>query len=126
MWGTLTLLKKLPAFFFATRNGNEPVRDWLQGLGSDDRRAIGDDIRKAEFAWPVGMPLCRALRHGLWEIRSHIGGKRIARVIFAPRGGRMLLLHGFIKKDRKTPKADLDLAALRMREMKSWERETRM
>ena len=32
--------------------------------------------------WPVGMPLCRALGEGLWEVRSTLPSKRIARVIF--------------------------------------------
>ena len=101
------------------------MREWLQGLDEDDRKLIGDDIRRAEFAWPVGMPLCRSLGRGLWEIRSNVTDKRIARVIFAPFEGRMLLLHGFIKKVRKTPKTDLDLAHKRLKEVSTWERRTR-
>ncbi len=52
-------LKKLPAAFYGTAGGNEPVREWLKGLNDEDRRAIGQDIATAEFGWPVGMPLCR-------------------------------------------------------------------
>lgn len=110
-------LKKLPAAFYATGSGNEPVREWLKGLDEEDRRAIGQDIATAEFGWPVGMPLCRSLGKGLWEIRSNISSGRIARVIFAVIDERMLLLHGFVKKARKTPKPDLDLAGKRMKEL---------
>ena len=59
------------------------------------------------------MPLCRPLGRGLWEVRSDITDGRIARVLFSVEGGRMVLLHGFIKKTRKTPAADLELAIKR-------------
>ena len=71
-------LKRLPVAFYATAAGNEPVREWLKALGGSDRRTIGQDIATAEFGWPVGMPICRSLGNGLWEIRSSIsdGGLR--------------------------------------------------
>tara|TARA_R110000751_G_scaffold71441_4_gene144803 strand:+ start:70109 stop:70273 length:165 start_codon:yes stop_codon:yes gene_type:complete len=50
--------KRLPARFFEAETGNVPVRDWLLSLTQEDRKAIGVDIRTAEFGWPVGMPLC--------------------------------------------------------------------
>lgn len=112
-------LKKLPAAFYATGSGNEPVREWLKDLGDKDRRTIGQDIATAEFGWPIGMPLCRSLGAGLWEIRSNISSGRIARVIFAVVDGHMVLLHGFVKKTQKTPKPDLDLADKRMKEIVS-------
>lgn len=110
-------LKKLPAAFYATPGGNEPVRAWLRELSPDDRRRIGEDIATAEFGWPVGMPLCRSLGRGLFEIRSNVSDGRIARVIFTVADGKMVLLHAFIKKSQKTPRPDLDLAANRAKEM---------
>jgi len=48
---------------------------------------------------------------GLHEVRTNLPGNRIARVIFyVDSKQRMVLLHGFIKKTRATPDADLDLA----------------
>jgi phage-related protein len=38
-------------------------------------------------------------------------------VVFCLAEGRMVLLHGFIKKTQKTPKIDLDLALKRMKEI---------
>ncbi len=110
-------LKKLPAAFFETGRGNKPVREWLCSLGEGERRLIGYDIATAEFAWPVGMPLCRSLGNGLWEIRSSIGNGRVSRVIFAVVDEQMVLLHGFVKKTRKTPKPDLNLALRRKKEI---------
>jgi len=112
-------LKKLPAVFFETGGGKQPVREWLHTLDEEDRRVIGYDIATAEFGWPVGMPLCRSLGAGLWEVRSNISSGRIARIIFAVVNEQMVLLHGFVKKTRKTPKLDLDRALSRKKEITS-------
>src|SRR5438552_3630292 len=104
-------VKRVPAIFFRTEAGGEPVRDWLKGLPSEDRQRIGEDIKTVEFGWPLGMPLCRPLGDGVYEVRAGLRQNRIARVLFyVDRKGRMLLLHGFIKKTRKTPDEDLRLA----------------
>ena len=116
-------LKKLPAVFYASSMGNEPVREWLKkDLDNDDRKTVGIDIATAEYGWPIGMPTCKSLGHGLYEIRSDISSKRISRVIFAEYKGHMLLLHAFIKKTQKTPKQDIDLASQRLKEVISHER----
>jgi phage-related protein len=70
-----------------------------------------------EFSWPIGMPLCRPLGKGLWEVRSDLTQGRIARVLFSIHDGRMVLLHGFIKKTEKTPAGDIELAAKRRKEI---------
>lgn len=70
--------KTLPAAFYRSQSGSEPVREWLKGLSDADRRRLGYDIGLVEFGWPIGMPLCRALRGGLWEVRSTLAGNRIA------------------------------------------------
>ena len=109
--------KRLPARFYESPNGRAPVRDWLLGLGDDDRRTIGKDIAKAEFGWPIGMPSCRSMGAGLFEIRSNLSDGRIGRVLFGIADGCMVLLHGFIKKTRATPQLDLDLARKRLKEV---------
>ena len=107
----------IPLVFFATEAGNEPVRDWLKELPELDRRAVGQDLMRVQWRWPVGMPLCGNLGKGLWEVRSSLASDRIARVIFCMHDGELVALHGFIKKTRKTPKGDVDLAAKRQKEL---------
>ena len=109
--------KNLPVIFYRTPGGAEPVRDWLNGLPEDDRRTLGHDLRTVEFGWPVGMPLCRSLGGGLWEVRSNLLSHKIARVIFCTAQGRMVLLHGFVKRTQKTPQPDLELARKRQKEI---------
>jgi len=110
-------IKKIPAAFYQTAAGREPVRDWLKELDAEDRKAIGGDIATVEYGWPVGMPTCGPLGQGLWEVRSSLRSNRIARVIFGIVRNQMVLLHGFIKKTQKTPAEDLALARKRLKEI---------
>jgi phage-related protein len=89
------------------------VREWLKGLEPEDRKVIGEDIKDVEFSWPIGMPLVRSLGRELWEVRSSLLDGRTARVVFCIEGECMVLLHGFIKKTRKAPQHDIDLALKR-------------
>ena len=104
--------KRVQAVFYRTEAGGEPVRAWLKSLPSrEDRKRIGEDIKTVEFGWPVGMPVCRSVGGGIYEVRSGLAQNRIARVLFYfDRNSRMVLLHGFIKKTQKTSDEDLELA----------------
>jgi phage-related protein len=104
--------KRVPAIFYQTEGGREPVREWLKALPfPDDRKRIGEDIKTVEFGWPIGMPTCRALGQGVFEVRAHLTHNRIARVLFyVDAKNRMVLLHSFIKKTQKTPDEDWALA----------------
>jgi phage-related protein len=113
------LPRPLPVFFYRTANGAEPVRDWLRDLPFEDRREIGQDLATVQYGWPVGMPVCRPMGHGLWEVRSCLPTNRTARVLFFVADGRIGVVHGFIKKTQKTPDTDLALARDRMKEMVS-------
>ena len=112
--------KRLPVVFYRTEAGGEPVRDWLKSgeISPEDRRRIGEDIKTVEFGWPVGMPTCRPLGDGLWEVRISLK-RRIARVLFCVRHERMVLLHGFVKKTQRTPAGDLALALERKRRLET-------
>ena len=88
------------------------MREWLKGLPlPEDRKRIGEDIKTVEFGWPIGMPVCKGLGDGVYEVRTRLRQNRIARVLFyVDKRSRMVLLHGFIKKTQKTPAEDLELA----------------
>ncbi len=108
--------KRLPARFYRSDAGREPVREWLKSLTVEDRKVIGEDIKDVEFSWPIGLPLVRSLGKELWEVRSSLPHGRIARVIFCIAEKHVVLLHGFIKKTQKTPQSEIDLALRRKRE----------
>ncbi len=103
--------------FHRTGSGSEPARKWLKSFSKKDKKLIGEDIKTVQFGWPMGMPLVEKLDTGIWEIRTLLENK-ISRVLFTVFEDRIILLHGFIKKTRKTPKQDLDLAKKRMKQIK--------
>jgi phage-related protein len=108
--------RKISVVFYSTPSGSEVVLDWLRGLDSVDRQIIGQDLMRVQYRWPVGMPLCRPLVGGLWEVRCPLPGGRTARLIFCQSNSCLLMLCGFIKKTQKTPETELALAKRRMRE----------
>jgi phage-related protein len=109
--------KPIPLRFWKSTAGREPVRAWLNELPREDQRTIGRDIAKVQFGWPVGLPVCRPLGEGLWEVRSTLRSKREARVLFGFYAGILIALHAFIKKTQKTPPNDLALARQRLKDM---------
>ena len=91
-------------------SGREPVLDWLRTLDKEDRRIIGIDLMRVQFGWPIGMPLVRSMKDGLWEVRSNLASQRIARLLLCFHQETLVVLHGFIKKSQRTAPADLVLA----------------
>jgi phage-related protein len=108
----------LTVVFYQTEAGNEPVRVWLKSLTKTERKSIGEDIKTAQFGWPIGMPLIRKIERGFWEVRCDVKDG-IARVFFTVEDNLMILLHGFIKKSQKTPQKELDTARRRLADLQS-------
>src|SRR5688572_19766813 len=107
---------KTPLHFYRTATGAEPVREWLKALPDEDRKEIGLDLMRVQWRWPVGIPSCKALGNGLYEARSSLPSRRIARVFLCFCEGCLIALHGFIKKTQTTPKDDLKIARKRQKE----------
>jgi phage-related protein len=112
------LARKIELVFYRSAAGNEPVRDWLSGLPEENRRAIGIDLQRVQYRWPVGMPLVRPMG-GLFEVRVGLPDKTTARVLFCFHDNELYALHGFIKKAQKTPPADLKLTRERRKEIEN-------
>ncbi len=90
------------------------MRKWLKELEREDKKSIGEEIKTVQFGWPMDMPVVRKLEKDLWEVRVTLAG-RIARILLTINEDTMVLLHGFIKKSKKTPFNDLNLAKQRLR-----------
>jgi phage-related protein len=107
--------KKISASFFQNDKGKMPVREWILGFSPDDKKIIGEDIKTAEFGWPVGMPVVKPIGDKLYEVRSSLSDGSEARILFTIYKNYMVLLHGFIKKTQKIQKRELNLARNRMK-----------
>ena len=66
----------------------------------------------------LGMPHTRAMGGGLFELRLK-AAEGIARVLYCTMiGKRIMILHQFTKKTKKTPPKELGIARRRMKEVK--------
>ena len=109
--------RPIQVVFFRLDSGREPVRDWLKNLNRENRKIIGEDIKTLQFRWPIGMPLTRKMGESLWELRSHVTSG-IARTFFTVYDNNIVLLHGFVKKSRKTPPNELAIARRRLTKLR--------
>lgn len=100
--------------FFKTLANNEPVREWLKAQIPADRKAIVEDIKTVQYGWPMGMPIVEKIENGLWAVRTKDLSVGIARTFFTVDNNLMILLHGIIKKSKKMPQQDLELARKRL------------
>lgn len=113
------MAQKIELVFYRSLSGNEPVREWLTGLSLANRREIGLDLQRVQYRWPVGMPLVRPMGKGLFEVRTPLPDGTTARVMVCFHGGEIYALHGFIKKTKTTPAADLEIARKRQKEVQN-------
>ena len=107
--------KNIRVFFYANDRGKMPVKEWLICFSKDNKKIIGEDIKTVELSWPIGMPTVRPLGKNLYEVRSTLTDKSEARILFTIYRNYMVLLHGFIKKGRKTQPRELRLARSRQK-----------
>jgi phage-related protein len=79
---------------------------------------IGDLIRSFGLT-AMREPYVKHLSGKLWEIRLK-GREGIARSIYvAASGQRVVVLRTFVKKSQKTPRAEMEIALARMKEIKT-------
>lgn len=109
---------RLDCSFFKKKSGDEPVRVWLRALERPVRLAVGSDIERVQWRWPISKPLVGSFGEGLYEVRTSIDGN-IFRVFFCIEGSAMVLLHAFTKKTQKTPDDELEIARKRQKKVKS-------
>lgn len=111
----------VPVYFYRTEVGNEPVRNWLKDLHPADRKVLGNDLQTIQSGWQTGLigePLVKSLGGSLFEMRTALPSRRIARVFFCIHENSIALLHGFIKKSQKTPIEELRLAKKRQKSLR--------
>jgi phage-related protein len=101
---------------------------WLHPLAASELDALPPDLRarfwhivelvEAFGPMKIGMPHIRPLESKLWEMRMQGRDGNARAIYFADTGRRLLVLHVFTKKTRKTPRAALETARRRKEELK--------
>jgi len=105
--------------FYRTPSGGEVVLDFVREQDREDRAVIGEDLWTVQTGFPLGLPVCRPLKGGLWEVRSSLPSRREARLLFYhdTRSDTLVVVHGFIKKRQKMSVSDLQIARKRKAEL---------
>jgi phage-related protein len=99
---------------------NQAVRAELVALPDELQAGLAQVIDLIERFGPqnISLPHARPLERGLWEMRFR-GPQGIGRAIYCqPPGGRVVVLHVFMKKTRETPRRAIELARRRMKEIR--------
>lgn len=93
------------------------VKDFIENLEESTISKVFQmiDLLK-KFGNELRMPHSKKISKDLFELR--IRGKQEIRIFYTFKKGAVLL-HGFIKKDFKTPKKEITLAKKRLKEIDS-------
>ncbi|MDP1689422.1 MAG: type II toxin-antitoxin system RelE/ParE family toxin [bacterium] len=86
-------------------------------IKSLEKPTIAKTLRTIEllesFGERLGMPFSKKITSGIFELR--VRGAQEVRILFTFYKGSAMLLSGFVKKGRKTPRREIDKALQRIR-----------
>ena len=104
---------------YKTKDGKEVVADFLDTLPDKHRaKALWEIDLLAKHGTNLKMPYVEHIKDELWELRIKFASD-ISRVFyFTPAKEKFVLLHGFVKKTKKIPPAEIDTALKRMLDFK--------
>lgn len=97
--------------FYSTEAGDEPVREFLDGLSPKMRaKAIRELLILQDKGNELREPHSKYIGEGVFELRIKFASD-ISRIFyFFVVGNKIILTNGFIKKQQKTPKREIDRA----------------
>jgi phage-related protein len=109
------------AVFYRDAKGREPVREFLDSLGSKTRAILTKQIEAmnglADSSAPLPFPLSSQIAGGLRELRCHVGST-LYRILYRRSGNLLVLLHMIRKDSQMVPRRDIELAHRRWRDFK--------
>ncbi len=106
--------------YYTDIRGDEPVKNFIDMQSLDAQAEILHVIGLLqEFALTLGLPYVRKIgKSGIRELRIHHSSDYYRIFYFAFTGRRFVLLHAFLKKARKTPNMEVEIALKRMDDYK--------
>jgi phage-related protein len=102
--------------YFREGGGRSPIEEFIERLTKEEQveTMVGIDMLRSHGI-SLGRPWVAPLGKGLWELR--IRSRRQLRILYFLHTERtFVLLHGFIKKTREVPQAEIQMALRRMRQ----------
>ena len=97
--------------FYEKENGDIPFIDFMKGLSPKLKAKVIRDLDVLErFGNELREPFSKPLEDGIFELRT-VFGKDITRILyFFYIGKRIVITHGFVKKQQKTQKSEIETA----------------
>ncbi|TSA20832.1 type II toxin-antitoxin system RelE/ParE family toxin [bacterium] len=104
--------------FYQTSSGTRPVEEFLDSLSDQHAQKVAWVLRLVERLDRVPEQYLKKLvgTDQLWEIRAQAGGKSYRLLGFFDGPVLLILTSGFLKKQRKTPRQEVELAQRRRTE----------
>lgn len=102
---------------YTDENGSSPVDVFLDKLKKSNYKLYVKTMRTLGLLEATGnmltMPYSKYLQNGIFELRTTQGNNTTRLFYFFEKERIIVVDHGIIKKTRKTPKADIELAVSR-------------
>lgn len=102
--------------YYSTSSGKAPVQEFIEGLPDKPRAKVYNTLELlVEFGINLRLPHAKKVTGTpLWELR--VLGEQSLRFFYIAKIGKVfLLLHGFVKKEQKTPRKEIKTAMERLR-----------
>jgi phage-related protein len=101
--------------FYQTSTGTKPVEEFLDGLSDQHAQKVAWVLRLVERLDRVPEQYLKKLvgTDQLWEIRVQAGGKNYRLLGFFDGAVLLILTSGFVKRQQKTPRQEIELAQRR-------------
>ncbi len=100
--------------FYEKENGEKPVEEFLNALQPKMRAKLSGMMELLkEYGTDLREPYSEFLGDGIFELRCKQGSDITRVLYFFYVGRRIIMTNGFVKKQQKTPRKELDLAKKR-------------
>ena len=100
--------------FYETEDGEKPVEEFLDSLEPKMRAKMAAMMMLlAEKGNELRKPYTESLEDGIFELRAVQGSNITRALFFFYVGQRIIVTNGFIKKQQKAPRKEIELAKAR-------------
>jgi phage-related protein len=115
-------MTSLQAVYYRTRDGNEPVREFVESLDKKRRVSLRNQIARlnllSEQIPHLPFPHSSQIEGELRELRCHFGAEHY-RVLYRRSGSLLVVLHAFRKTTGRLPTSEIDTARVRWRDFQA-------
>ncbi|MBO8087726.1 MAG: type II toxin-antitoxin system RelE/ParE family toxin [Marichromatium sp.] len=104
--------------YYLTSNGKSPVKEWIDSIGAEPKAEVFRIFEMlSKYGTNLGLPFVRPIENKIYEVRAKDKSGIYRVLYFAHTQKTFVMLHGFQKKTRTTPRKEIEIARKRMKEI---------